>query len=319
MPIQKFRDIKIRMAGVALIKQVNAIVAEYNKLGHSLTLRQVYYQLVSRGVIPNNERSYKNVGELISNGRLAGMIDWYAIEDRTRYVRSMAHWKTPGDIIRSAAAQYHIDWWEDQPYYVEVWVEKDALIGIVEQVARRFDVPCFSCRGYTSQSEMWHAAQRLLDKSGYGERPVRIIHLGDHDPSGIDMSRDIEERLTEFTEHTLELEISRIALNMDQVDQYNPPPNPAKITDSRAEGYIKLYGESSWELDALNPTILDTLIEDKINDLMDHDLMEASKAREAEEKTTLENAEEFVRNPSLWSKFDEDNDETKDLRDEDGV
>jgi hypothetical protein len=183
MPRIKYTDIKIRMAGRALIEQVNGIIDEYNAAGYSLTLRQVYYQLVARGVIPNNERSYKNVGELVSNGRLAGLIDWYAIEDRTRYIRSLPHWDEPAEIVASAANQYRIDLWETQPQYVEVWVEKDALIGIIEQTARKYDVPCFSCRGYTSQSEMWGAAQRILRKSRQGERPCTIIHLGDHDPS----------------------------------------------------------------------------------------------------------------------------------------
>jgi hypothetical protein len=302
MPPQKYREIKIRMAGIALIKQVNAIIAEYNKAGYSLTLRQVYYQLVARGVIPNNERSYKNVGELISNGRLAGLIDWNAIEDRTRYIRALPHWNTPGDIIASAAGQYRINKWDTQPNYTEVWVEKDALIGVIEQVARRYDVPCFSCRGYTSQSEMWHAAQRLQTASTGGARPITIIHLGDHDPSGIDMTRDIEDRLNEFGQGQFSLEIKRIALNMDQVEQYNPPPNPAKITDSRAEGYIKIHGESSWELDALNPKILDTLIEGEINDLIDFDLFEKAEKREAEEKATLQHAEEFVRFPGNFQR-----------------
>jgi hypothetical protein len=298
----KYREIKIRMAGLALIKQINAIIKEYGDAGYSLTLRQVYYQLVARGIIPNNERSYKNIGELISNGRLTGRIDWYAIEDRTRYIRSLPHWNTPGDIISAAANQYRIDLWEDQPNYVEVWVEKDALIGVIEQVAQRHDVSCFSCRGYTSQSEMWHAAQRLLEKSKGCRRPVTIIHLGDHDPSGIDMTRDIEERLVEFTHGELGLTIDRIALNMEQVEEYQPPPNPAKITDSRAEAYIRIHGESSWELDALNPKILDDLIEQRIVELVDQDLMDAALERQAEEKATLQHAEEFVRKPELWQR-----------------
>lgn len=151
----KYVDLKIRMSSLSLIQRINGIITEYDQAGYRLTLRQVYYQLVARGIIPNNERSYKNTGELVSKGRLAGLIDWYAIEDRTRYVRSLPHWNDPGEIVASAARQYRIDLWDTQPQYVEVWVEKDALIGIIEQVARHHDVPCFSCRGYTSQSEMW--------------------------------------------------------------------------------------------------------------------------------------------------------------------
>jgi predicted acyl esterase len=302
MPRIKYLDLKIRMAGRVLIEQVNDIIDEYNAAGYSLTLRQVYYQLVARGMIPNNERSYKNVGELVSNGRLAGLIDWYAIEDRTRYIRALPHWNEPAEIIAGAASQYRIDLWETQPRYVEVWVEKDALIGIVEQTAQQYDVPCFSCRGYTSQSEMWNAAQRIMRKSGQGERPCTIIHLGDHDPSGIDMTRDIRERLALFGAESCEMAINRIALNIDQINQYNPPPNPAKLTDTRAEKYIKEFGETSWELDALEPRKLDELVSRTIEQYIDADLMEKAKKRQREEKEKLDTAEEFVSHPENWQR-----------------
>jgi hypothetical protein len=302
MPRIKYTDIKIRTGGLVLISEINSVIEEYNRAGYSLTLRQVYYQLVARGTIPNNERSYKNVGQLISNGRLTGLIDWYAIEDRTRYIRSLPHWNEPAEIVASAAAQYRIDLWETQPQYVEVWVEKDALIGIIEQTARKYDVPCFSCRGYTSQSEMWGASQRIMMKSRGGERPCTIIHLGDHDPSGMDMTRDIRERLAMFGAESCEMSINRIALNMDQMDQYNPPPNPAKLTDTRAEKYIQEFGETSWELDALEPRTLDELVSHTIEKYIDKGLMDKAKGRRREEKEKLEYAEEFVRYPENWQR-----------------
>jgi hypothetical protein len=288
------------MAGLSLIGRVNGIIDEYNAAGYSLTLRQVYYQLVARGVIPNNERSYKNVGQLISTGRLAGLIDWYAIEDRTRYIRSLPHWNDPAEIVASAANQYRIDLWETQPKYVEIWVEKDALIGIIEQTARKYDVPCFSCRGYTSQSEMWSAAQRIMDASKQGERPCTIIHLGDHDPSGIDMTRDIRERLALFGAESCEMTINRIALNMDQITEYNPPPNPAKLTDTRADKYIAEFGDTSWELDALEPGKLHDLVSHTIERYIDVALMDEAKERQRQEKEQLDNAEEFVSHPEYW-------------------
>jgi hypothetical protein len=300
MPKIQYQDIKIRMAGLSLIRKINGIVGEYEKAGYSLTLRQVYYQLVARGIIPNNERSYKNVGVLVSNGRLAGLIDWYAIEDRTRYIRKLSHWDSPAEIIQSAVNSYRIDLWETQPHYVEVWVEKDALIGIVEQVVERFDVPCFSCRGYTSQSEMWSAAMRLIRASKDGKRPCTIVHLGDHDPSGIDMTRDIRERLAMFGADNCEMTINRIALNMDQIETYNPPPNPAKLTDTRADKYIAEFGETSWELDALEPKKLDELVSSTIEQYIDKKEMEKQKKRMAEEKEQLADAEEFVEHPGRW-------------------
>lgn len=145
-----------------LIDRINTVIDDYESQGFSLTLRQVYYQMVARAIIPNNERSYKNLGNLISDARLAGLISWNAIEDRTRNLRGNSHWTNPGGVISSAAYSYKLDHWEEQKNYVEVWVEKDALIGIVGQICEELDVNYFSCRGYVSQSEMWSAAQRLI-------------------------------------------------------------------------------------------------------------------------------------------------------------
>ena len=281
MKIQ-YAKINIRRSGLSLIGHVNAIIAEYETAGYSLTLRQVYYQLVSRDLIENSEKSYKHVGSLVSNGRLAGLISWQAIEDKTRALRRLPHWDAPAEIVKSAAKQYRRDLWEGQSRYCEVWVEKDALIGIVEQAAERLDCPCFSCRGYTSQSEMWGAAMRFVEKSGNGRECV-LIHLGDHDPSGIDMTRDIRERLAMFG---ASVDVKRIALNMPQIEEYNPPPNPAKETDTRAAGYIAKYGNSSWELDALEPRALDALITAAIKSSLDQKkYSRAIKKQEAERKS----------------------------------
>jgi hypothetical protein len=255
-----YRTFRFCVDTLKLIDQINEIIEEYNDRGYSLTLRQVYYQLVARGLIPNNDKQYKIIGNAVNDGRLAGLIDWYAIEDRTRYIRQNSHWSSPASIIKSASVGYYKDHWADMDAYVEVWVEKDALIGIVQNACDKWDVPCFSCRGYTSQSEMWRAAGRFIDRQEF--QHCILIHLGDHDPSGIDMTRDIKERLEFFGAN---VQVDRIALNRDQIDIYKPPPNPAKLTDSRCQSYIKRYGKTSWELDALLPNVLEELIENEIN------------------------------------------------------
>lgn len=280
-----YREINFRRDSLALISRVNSIIDDYQAKGYSLTLRQVYYQLVARGVIENKERSYKNLGNLISDARLAGLIDWRAIEDRTRNIRANSHWDSPGDIIHSAAYSFAYDKWEDQDYHVEVWVEKDALVGVVGQIASRLDVPYFSCRGYVSQSEMWVAAQRLIQKSADGRKKTVILHLGDHDPSGKDMSRDIEERLDVFGVNPI---FRRIALNMDQIEQYLPPPNPTKVTDTRAGAYINEFGYDCWELDALRPEVMEQLIRDHVTEFCDLDRFSDAKKREQQAKSKLE-------------------------------
>lgn len=282
MPKIRYKEIRFQQKSLDLIELVNQVVDEYSAQGYELTLRQVYYQLVARGYIPNNERSYKNVGSLINDGRLAGLIDWHSVTDRTRNLRSESHWDTPADVIASARYSYNLDKWKGQPNYVEVWVEKDALVDIVGQACSPLDTPYFSCRGYTSQSEMWSAAQRFIRQE---QREKRIIiHLGDHDPSGIDMTRDIQERLELFG---ADVYVKRVALTMNQIQTYNPPPNPAKITDSRASKYIDQFGDESWELDALEPKVITDLIKKQVTMYRNDDIYRAVCDKESREKEEL--------------------------------
>lgn len=294
MPKIQYKEIKLRQNSLDLINLVNQVVDEYKAQGYELTLRQAYYQLVARGYIQNNERSYKNIGNLINDGRLAGLIDWYSITDRTRYLRGHSHWDEPADVIASAKYSYNLDKWKGQPNYVEVWVEKDALVDIVGQACDPIDTPYFSCRGYTSQSEMWGAAQRFI-RQGYREQRI-IIHLGDHDPSGIDMTRDIQERLNMFG---ADVYVKRVALTMNQIDQYNPPPNPAKLSDSRCHAYMEQFGDESWELDALEPSVITNLIRNEVTAFRDDVIYQEVCDREHREKEELQmlvdNYDETVR------------------------
>lgn len=238
----------------ALIAKANDILDEYALLGLDLTLRQIYYQFVARGIIENKFREYKKLQAIINDARLAGLIDWNRIEDRTRNLESFTSYEDGADAMARLANFYAENKWKDQPQHVEVWVEKDALLGVIEKACEKFATPFFSCRGYTSQSEVWNSARRLRKL----EKPVTILHLGDHDPSGVDMSRDIQERMDLFEADNVE--VKRIALTMAQIRLKNPPPNPVKPNDSRTGGYEKEFGSQSWELDALDPTFLIDLI-----------------------------------------------------------
>lgn len=286
MPCICYVPRRFHKTSLAIIADANRIIDSYLRQGFKLTLRQLYYQFVARDLLPdswideaynlkhglpvdtkNTMKNYKRLGDLINDGRLAGKIDWNAIEDRTRNLQSSPHWSSPHSIVRACASQYAVDLWEDQDAYVEVWVEKDALIGVLERVCTELDVPFFACRGYTSQSEMWGAAQRLLEEESNG-KDTTIIHLGDHDPSGIDMSRDIQERLDLFGSNAT---VRRVALTYDQVEEYDPPPNPAKTSDARYRSYADRYGDESWELDALEPNVIVALIRDAVESEIDHD------------------------------------------------
>jgi len=265
MPAICYEEANFTAATTDRIDQANAILAEYTAAGYVLTLRQLYYQMVARDLLPNTEREYKNFGNAISRGRLAGLIDWDAIEDRTRTVASRPHWDGVADIIRACSREYARDLWAAQSNYCEVWIEKEALIGVIDRMCAEWDVPYSACRGYTSQSALWRAAQRLITAEADGKDAV-VHYLGDHDPSGLDMGDDIRNRLRRFGSNA---DVVRIALTREQIDQYAPPPNPAKVTDSRFERYAAQYGAESWELDALNPDVINELIVEQIEALID--------------------------------------------------
>lgn len=263
------------------IQQANEIITEYQAAGYTLTLRQLYYQFVSRALIANNMREYKNLGSIINDGRLAGVIDWSAIEDRTRNLERLPHWSSAKEILESCANQFRYDTWEDQPTRVEVWVEKEALAGVVERICKEWDVPWFACRGYVSQSEQYFASKRFAGYMQENNQDVLVLHLGDHDPSGIDMTRDNTDRMRMFLGDEFEdrFTLKRLALNEDQINKYKPPPNPVKLTDSRANDYREKFGEESWELDALEPKVLRKLIENEIDEVLDPHKWEDAIAR----------------------------------------
>lgn len=287
-----------------IIATATSICRGLRAAGYDITLRQLYYRFVAAGKLANTQREYKRLGAILNRARMAGLFDWDYLIDRTRNLSVMSHWDDPSSIIDAAARSFAVDKWSDQPRRVEVWVEKEALAGVIGRVAERWDCSWFACRGYVSQSEQWAAGRRFLRYLRAGQA-VTVLHLGDHDPSGMDMTRDIEDRIKRFVavdwagfadledvEDVLDdirgeldddgepVEIRRIALNWNQIQQYNPPPNPAKFTDSRANGYIGQYGTSSWELDALPPDVLDALIEQHITGILDHERFDARQVEQ---------------------------------------
>lgn len=300
MAREAFIERKFSDGSLDIIKKATTIIADYQAQGFTLTLRQLYYQFVSRDLLPNKQTEYKRLGSIINDARLAGMIDWSVIEDRTRNVKTVTAWDDPAELIEASAEQYKEDLWAEQKYRPEIWIEKDALIGVIESVCKKYRVPFYACRGYSSQSEQYRAGKRFERQIDADLTPI-VLHLGDHDPSGVDMTRDNADRLEMFAYQRVELR--RLALNMDQIEQYNPPPNPAKETDSRSTGYIEKFGDSSWELDALDPRVIDLLISKELETLIDKKKWKAAKAGEEERRDFLqrvsdnwEEVTEFLRN-----------------------
>jgi hypothetical protein len=191
-------------------------------------------------------------------------------------------------IVRPAAHQYREDLWAGQRYRPEVWIEKEALLGVVEGVCTEFMVPYFAHRGNNSQTLQYQAGKRFAEYLDQGLIPL-VLHLADHDPNGIDMTRDNIQRLALYARH--EIGVRRIALNMNQVRQYNPPPSFVKDGDTRTSGYRERFGtDECWELDALSPTLIADLIRTEIEQLIDWPKWRSAQASEERTRALLDTA-----------------------------
>lgn len=293
---QQFITKRFNTAARAMIAKANTILQEYHEQGYVMTLRQLHYQFVSRAIYENTQENYKRLGNTLSEARLAGLVDWAMMEDRVRHVESCPRWKDPATIIDAVADQYQEDPWKGQEWRPEVWIEKDALAGVIAGVCNEFRIDSFACRGYVSQSAQYRAAQRFRSYLKAGQTPI-VLHFGDHDPSGLDMTRENRAKIELLT--GADIELKRLALNIDQVEQYQPPPNPAKLTDARAKAYIEQFGNESWELDALDPPVIAQLIRDAVEPLIDQDLWDAAMDREKFQRAKLEAVSE------RWSAVEE--------------
>lgn len=298
----RYADRSFTPAAREVVRTAAAICADYAAQGYTLGLRGLYYQLIARNLFPdsrafrlpngeytkNDTRNYKWLISLVTDGRVAGLIDWEHVIDENRdpVIRDRG-WDSPQDILDAVARQYRIPRWEGQPEHVEIWVEKAALGQIIRQAAGAWDVTSFECKGSPSTSTIHEAARRLREFEAEGIK-CTIVYLGDHDPTGLDIDRDIRDRLRLFG---CSAEVTRIALTMTQVEDLNPPPSPVKVTDSRANGYIDTYGtDECWELDAIDPPTLDGLIQDAIREHVDMDLRQERLDRERGERRELEAA-----------------------------
>jgi len=289
MQIQ-FKNINFRKKSLDQIKICNQIIEEYQNQNLRLTLRQLYYQLVTQNIISNTEKSYSHLSTLISNARLVGITDWSAIEDRVRMPRRQSEFEDLEDLISVAVQSYRLPRWQGQEYYAELWVEKDALAGVLSPLASEFHVTMMVNRGYSSQSAMFDSSTRFLGKGT--QKPI-LFYLGDLDPSGEDMVRDIKDRLIMFG--VPNICVKKLALTIEQVHKYNPPPNPAKKDDPRAKEYILKHGSNSWEVDALPPDVLSKIICKAFNKIIDKKKMDIIIQKEETDKRSLRKLAGFNR------------------------
>jgi hypothetical protein len=267
---------KKKMKSREIIPKVQKVFVDYSNY-LPLTIRQIYYRLVSDMVIPNNQSAYKGLDRILTEARWDGEIDASNIVDRSRtlYLHTEGCYADARGFLDGLETAFKLNAWESQPNWLEVWIEKDALSDVFNKVLSPYDITLLVSRGYTSFSFIKESADRL---SGI-DKPQTILYFGDLDASGLDIFRHIGESLGRMG---ISAHVERIALTHEQVEKYELPPMPVKMSDSRAEKFISKYGNEAWELDALPPDVLQKLIRSSIMRFFDVDVFKKAKGREKE-------------------------------------
>lgn len=226
-------------ATVAIVDAAREVISGAHAIGYRPTLRRVFYLLVTREMLPNTLRAYKNLSATLDRARWEGWLDLDCLDDLERQADVPATWESPHELLVDAAHSYRSDWWAGAEAHVEVWVEKRAIVGIAQTIANRWNVPFLACRGFTSLTSLAEAAKR------FDGRGTVVLYAGDYDPSGREMDRDLQDRLTRLG---CDVELRRLALTREQIEEHNLPHQPTKTGDSRARGWTEA---GSWEVDAL--------------------------------------------------------------------
>jgi len=278
---ESFREQKISDKRMEMIRIINEVLEDYESQGYRLTLRQLYYQLVAQAIIENKIQEYSKLSQTLVMSRMNGLTDWDMIEDRIRKPYLEYYVNDIEDAISDTIHNYKLDRQMGQPNHIEIWTEKDAVSNILRRITKKYHVHLMVNRGYSSCSAMYEAFNRM---NNLDEIKI-ILYVGDHDPSGLDMLRDIEERLDEFG--LCGYEVFPVALTMEQIKELEPPPNPAKITDPRAAWYMSKFGENSWELDALKPDVLERIVNNAVVKYLDEEKFEQILLKEKEDKKKL--------------------------------
>jgi hypothetical protein len=268
----------------AELEELDMVLADVVAEIEPATVRQVFYQAVVLDLVPKDEvRGYKLVQRRLVALRERGTIphDW--ITDNVRIVRGHNRYGGPKDYARVAAEFYRRDYWAEAPVNVEVWLEKDALAGVLTPVVvEECGLDLYVTRGYASVSYLQSAADSIrLDG-----RPARVYLLTDFDPSGLGIATTVAAELVRRS-HPVEVLVERLAVTRQQIDEYQLPTRPTKRTDSRAAAFMREHGTSSVELDALPPAVLRGLVRDSIERHMDPDRLRTLKLAERQERDLL--------------------------------
>ena len=240
-----------------------------------MTIRQLFYQLVSKGLMPNEHKHYQKVSRIMTKARDDGRVPFEYITDRSRPKYSSSVFENVADYAETVRVAYRKDYWITQPYYVEVWTEKDAIIGSIEPVTNDLGVTVRVGRGFLSTTRAHEIAQHFQTIS----KPIRCFYLGDHDPSGRVIETDLFNRIVEYGGGDFEL--TRVAIFKRDIATYKLPPLRIKDTDTRAESFRRKHGKDCVELDAFPADMLRWRLRNRIEDLLDKEAWERQKKVEA--------------------------------------
>jgi hypothetical protein len=247
--------------------------------GKPMTVRQVFYQATVRGLVEKAESGYAKVQHDLTLMRRAGELPYNWLADNTRWQRKPDTFDSVEDALRETARFYRKNLWRDADCYVEIWLEKDALSGVIYPVTSMYDVPLMVARGYASLSFL-HSAAEYINSLAV---PAYIYHFGDFDPSGVNAGEKIEETLRELAPDA-EIVFERIAVTPAQIDEWDLPTRPTKTSDTRA----KAFGSNlSVELDAIEPNQLRAIVQEAIEQHLPSDQFEVLKAAEESERKII--------------------------------
>lgn len=268
-PVRRSRRSKAELA------DLHMTILNVCELDNPITVRGVFYRVLSAGVVPKTEAAYAAVQREVLKLRRAGVLPYEWISDGTRWRLKSPSWDSVTEALDDAAASYRRALWNDQGVYVEVWSEKDAISSIISPITDAWDVPLLVARGFSSETFLWSTAQQI---KAVGV-PAFVYQLGDHDPSGIAAWEHIQARLRDFAPE-VEISFERIAVTEEQITELDLPTRPTKRSDSRAQNF---EGESV-EVDAIPTRILRELVEDTITAHIDVEALRLTRIAEDSER-----------------------------------
>jgi hypothetical protein len=249
------------------------------------TVRQVFYQASVRGLVDKTEQSYKLICRLLVDMRRDHDLPFDWIADSTRWQRKPSTHSSLAAMLNRSQQTYRRALWDDQDAYVEIWLEKEALAGVLYGTTYDWDVPLMVTKGYPSVSFLYSAAEQIASV----EKPTFIYYFGDHDPSGCDIDRFVEQELRRYAP-AADITFERVAVLREQIQQLSLPTRPTKRTDSRARN----FDGASVEVDAIHPEVLRGICEECITEHVDDEVLQRTQSIEEAERETLSHLVEQV-------------------------